>query len=340
MRALWYMKPGQVEVKDSPQPTPSAGEALVRVSHAGICGSDLTIAAGKHLTARPPLVLGHEFSGELVRINTAETGGVLRPGDKVTVFPLLSCGRCLSCRTGNQHVCRELGLIGIKRDGGMAEYVSVPATSLIKLDARADLRLAALAEPMAVAVHALRESSVSLGDHVLILGGGPIGALIALVLRHCGIQQLMVSEIQPFRKRILRELSFEVIDPTETDLVQESHSRTNQEGVDVVFEASGADAAALKMTDCVRPRGEIIVVSIFKRTVPIDLRKVAYKEIALKGIRVYTKGDFERAAQLVTSGQLPLSKVVTHEYPIGQSVEGFRLLTAGADALKVLIACS
>ena len=340
MRAICYTNPGQVEVKEAPVPSLGKGEALVKVRYAGICGSDLTIVAGKHLTAKPPLILGHEFSGELVKMDGDEAAGVFRPGDLVTVFPLLSCQRCLPCHTGNEHVCRQLGLVGIKQDGGMAEYVNVPMTSLIKLAPQVDLRIAALTEPLAVAVHSVRESSVSVGDHVLVLGGGPIGTLLALVLRHSGIQQLTVTEIHPYRKQLLKELGIKVLDPREEDVVRYALARTGQEGMDVVFEASGAEPAALSMTECARPRGEIIIVSVFKKPVPLDLRQVAYKEITLKGIRVYPRVDFERAAKLVGSNHLPLEKVISCEFPLERAVEGFQLLQNNGDALKVVINCS
>lgn len=339
MRAVYYLSLGQVGLKETAEPVPQKGEGLVKVHYAGICGSDLTIVSGKHLTAQPPLILGHEFSGELVQINEDDSPSTLRVGDRVTVFPLLSCHRCLTCRSGDEHICRELGLIGVNQDGGMAEYARVPLRSLIKLEPQTDLRLAALNEPLAVAIHSVRESRLSLGDHVLISGGGPIGTLLALVLRYCGISQLVICEIHPYRKRLLKELGFAVLDPIEEDVAQSVLSRTDQEGVDIVFEASGAEGATLNMTECVRPRGQILVVSVFKKPVPIDLRKVAYKEINLKGIRVYRRLDFERATKLVGSSQLPLDKVISCEFPLARAVEGFHLLQNHGDAVKVLIHC-
>ncbi len=340
MQAVYYLNPGQVGVKETAEPVPQKGEGLIKVHHVGICGSDLTIVSGKHLTAQPPLIIGHEFSGELVQINPDDSTSTFHLGDRVTAFPLLSCHHCLSCRTGNEHVCRELKLIGINQDGAMAEYVRVPLTSLIKLEAQADMRLAALSEPLSVGVHAVRQSLVSVGDQVLVFGGGPIGTLLALVLRHCGIRDLVVCEIHPYRKKLLRELGFEVLDPREDDVVQNSLRRTGQEGVDIVFEVSGADSAASSMTDCIRPRGQIIVVSVFKKPVPIDMRKVSYKEITLKGIRAYQRVDFERATKLVGSNQLPLGKVISCEFPLARAVEGFQLLQNQGDAVKVFIQCA
>ena len=338
MRAVYYLNPGQVEVREIDTPVPQKDEALVKVYYSGICGSDLTIATGKHLTAKPPLILGHEFSGEVVEVNDDFGRGIQR-GDHVTVFPLLACHHCHACRTGNEHVCRELGLIGIKTNGGMAEYVSVPLKSLIRLKPEADMRLAALNEPLAVAVHSVRESRVTIGDRVLVLGGGPIGVLLALVLRFAGIHDIVVSEIHPYREKALQELGFRVLDPREDNIAQNSLQRTEQEGADVVFEASGAEGLALTMTDCVRPRGQIMMVSVFKKPVPIDMRQIAYKEINLQGIRVYSRIDFERAARLIAAGEMPLEKVISCEFPLEEATEGFQLLQNHGDALKVLIKC-
>jgi len=217
MKAVVYLGPSHVKVTDVEQPLIRDGEALIRVAFSGICGTDLAIVSGKHPRAKPPLVLGHEFSGELVEINDNDGDSGFKPGNLVAVYPLLMCGKCLACRSGYAHVCRNLRLIGIDRAGSMAEYVSVPVCLLVKLDDGIDMKLAALIEPVAVAVHSIRESGIGVGDKILITGAGPIGCLLALLLRNLGYENLIISEIKPHRKRRMKEFGFEVLDPAKKD---------------------------------------------------------------------------------------------------------------------------
>ncbi|HIJ73975.1 MAG TPA: alcohol dehydrogenase catalytic domain-containing protein [Candidatus Hydrogenedentes bacterium] len=339
MKAFVYLGPGQAAVQETAAPVPGEGEGLVRVAYAGICGTDLSIAAGKHPRATAPLVLGHEFSGELVEINGPSGGSHLRKGDKVTAFPLLVCGTCLACRTGYEHVCRNLRLIGIDRDGAMAEYVSVPLSLLVKLDEEVDLSLGVLVEPLAVCVHSVRESRVQIGDNVLVSGCGPIGLLLALVLRHAGIERITLTEISPYRKDFAADLGFDVLDPTEEAFAQSVLDRSDGEGVDTLFEASAAPPAALSMAGLVRPRGEIVIVSVFKEPPAVDLRAINFKEIVLRGVRVYTRQDFQRAGELSASGKIPLEKMITHCAPLQEAPSAFDTARQGKDALKVLLDC-
>jgi len=339
MRAAVYVSPNQIEIKDRSIPAPEIGEGLVRVDYAGICGTDLAILAGKHPRAKAPLILGHEFYGELVEINDPEKEFDFGTGDKVVSFPLISCRRCLACRTGNEHICRNLKMIGIDRDGGMAEYVAIPLHLLFKIEKEIDPVLGALIEPLAVVVHSIRESSVKIGDKVLVIGAGPMGFLLALLLQYSGIDNLTISEINPFRKRKLTDLGFEVVDPAKEDIVRHVLKSTHEEGMDMLFEVSGAIAAALQMTELVKPGGMITLVSVFKEPAAVDLRAINFKEISLKGTRVYTPLDYERAIKLVSANKIPLEQVVTHRLPLIETGKGFEALKEQKDALKVIINC-
>ncbi len=337
MRAAVYVSPNQIEIKDRSVPAPEIGEGLVRVDYAGICGTDLAILSGKHPRAKAPLILGHEFYGELVEINDPEKEFDFRTGDKVVPFPLISCRRCLACRTGNEHICRNLKMIGIDRDGGMAEYVAIPLHLLFKIEKEIDPALGALIEPLAVVVHSIRESSVKIGDKVLVIGAGPMGFLLTLLLQYSGIDNLTISEINPFRKRKLTDLGFEVVDPTKEDMVQRVLESTHGEGVDVLFEVSGAAPAALQMTELVRPGGKITLVSVFKEPTTIDLRAINFKEITLKGSRVYTRIDYDRAITLAAAGKIPINEIVTHRFPLHKADKAFQIAREREESLKVII---
>lgn len=339
MRAAIYTGPNQIEVRDFADPSPKEGEGLVKVKYAGICGTDLTILSGKHPRVKPPHVFGHEFCGELVEIDDPFQKSNLKIGDRVVVFPLIPCHQCLACRTGNEHICRRLRMIGIDRDGGMAEYVSVSLQLLIKIEKEIDSVVGALIEPFAVTIHAARKSNVKIGDKVLVIGAGPIGFLLVLLLRYSGIDNLIISEINPFRRKILSNSGFEVIDPEKENIIQRILKFTHGEGVDVAFEVSGATSAALQVSELMRPGGKIILASVFKEPTLINLRAINFKEISLEGTRVYTYLDFTRAIELASSNRIPLKKVITHHILLEKVRYGFQLLKKQKETLKVIIDC-
>jgi (R,R)-butanediol dehydrogenase/meso-butanediol dehydrogenase/diacetyl reductase len=334
MTALVYAQQGRLEIQQRPVPEPGPGEALVRVRAAGICGTDLSILAGKHPRARPPLVMGHEFAGEVAQLGEAAAGFAV--GDHVTAEPLISCGHCQACRSGYPHVCQNLKLYGIDADGAFAQYVRLPVQKLRRLPASIDLTVGALVEPLSVAVHALRLSAVRLGDTVCVLGGGPIGVLVALVARLHGPRQVLLCELQPFRVRLARSLGLEVIDTAATDAVQAVLERTEGTGADVVFEVAGVSETVVAAHRMCRVRGQVVQVSNPKDLVPTDLLPLSFKELTVVGVRVYAEGDFGRAIEIAGTAGLPLARLQSEPYALEQGEEAFRRARAATDVMRVL----
>jgi (R,R)-butanediol dehydrogenase/meso-butanediol dehydrogenase/diacetyl reductase len=335
MKALRYLNPHVLKTEEIDSPVCAAGEALVRVHAAGICGSDMAIFTGKHPRAKPPLVMGHEFAGEIVEI---QSGGIETPlavGDKVTAYPLLMCGECWACRNGFSHVCRNLKLIGIDRDGGFAEYVSVPLDLIVKFPGRLSFDQGALIEPLAVAVHALEMAGKPDWQTAVVVGCGPIGLLVGLCLRYAGIESLLLCDISPQRVKRAAGLNFQAINSAEDNLLDRVTEMTDGEGADIVFECAGSAPAALQMCDLVRPRGKIVMVSVHKEPHPVDLRAITFKEISMVGIRVYTRSDFRRAVQMMPG--LPYKNVISHRIELQRGAEGFDIMGQAADACKVII---
>jgi threonine dehydrogenase-like Zn-dependent dehydrogenase len=335
MKALRYLNPHIVKTEEIDTPVCGAGEALVRVHAAGICGSDMAIFTGKHPRAKPPLVMGHEFAG---KIEAIQPGGIETPlavGDKVTAYPLLMCGECLACRNGFPHVCRDLKLIGIDRDGGFAEYVSVPLDLIVQFPDSLSFDQGALIEPLAVAVHALEMAGTPDWQNAVVVGCGPIGLLVGLCLRYAGIENILLCDISPQRVKRAAGLSFQVINSADDSLVDRVAEMTHGEGADIVFECAGSAPAALQMCDLVRPRGKIIMVSVHKEPHPVDLRAITFKEISMVGTRVYTRSDFRRAVQMMPD--LPYRDVISHRIELERGAEGFEIMGKAADACKVII---
>lgn len=337
MKAAFYEGNEQIRIGECMPVAPGAGEVQIRVSHCGICGTDLHVFHGAmdHRVTKPA-VIGHEMSGVIETVGAGVSGWAA--GDRVTVRPLDACGACPACEAGNSHICMKLKFIGIDRPGAMQKLWTVPAKTLHRLPDSLSLKEGALIEPIAVACHDVRLGEVAAGEFVVVLGGGPIGALVALVARHKGAR-VLVSEMNPFRINMLRELGFEVVNPAETDLVALVEEKTGGAGADVVFEVTSSKAGAEMMTKLPRVRGRIVVVAIFSKPIEVDLFKFFWRELSLRGARVYEAQDFEEAIQLAASGALPLDKIITNVAPLDQLEWGLRQLEKGGEVMKVLIEC-
>lgn len=331
MKAIVYESANQIAVKELAMPNVPAGWALIKVSHAGICGTDLNILAGTHPRAKAPLVMGHEFSGVLMQDIPS-----LAKGSRVVVYPLLSCGICEPCKTGNKHVCNTLKLIGIDCDGAMAEYVVAPIDTILPLPDSVSFKLGAFIEPIAVAVHAARVNGYQPGDNAIIFGCGTIGLSQALTLRHFGADNLVLVETDSTRSALAVSLGFTVWNPISDDIRALTLSRTNGNGFDWIFDCAGVQAVADLLLDVVKVKGRIVIVASYKKPASLSLFKGMAKETAILFTRVYTLKDFSIASEVV-GAEPDFEKIITHVLPADKAVEGFKLLTApGTGAVKVM----
>lgn len=338
MKAAQYEGNKTVRIVACKPVEPKADEVQIAVSYAGICGTDLHIYQG-HMESRiaAPHIMGHEMSG----IVTAVGSGVSRflPGDRVTVMPLISCGQCPACRDGHSHICHRLKFMGIETSGAFQSYWTVPSHSVLPLPDSVPLRIGALIEPLAVACHDVRMGEVSEGEYAVVIGGGPIGTLIALTARAAGAS-VLVSEINPFRLKLLEELGIPTINPIEQDVHEYVAARTGGAGCDVIFEVTSTASGAKLMTQLAKTRGRIVVVGIFSRPVEVDLHRFFWREIKLTGARVYERTDYEQAIAIAQSGRLPLDRVISAILPLEEAASGFHLMESGGDVMKVLLACN
>lgn len=307
------------------------GWALMKVSHAGICGTDLNIYAGTHPRAKAPLIMGHEFSGVV-----AQDCERFPTGTRVTVYPLISCGKCVPCTSGNRHVCNTLGLYGIDAAGGMAEYVAIPQEQLMELPEKVSLKLGAFIEPVAVAVHTLRETGFVPGDNAIVFGCGTIGLCLALTLRQFGAGDMILAENDAARRKLAEELGFETANPEETELNEIVAKYSDGNGFDQVYDCAGAASVAAGLLDAVRVKGQIVIVASYRKPPQMPFFKGMAKEASIRFVRVYRQKDFAVAAQMVEKEPL-FEKVITHVLPYEEAQKGFDLLlTPGTGAVKVM----
>ncbi|KOF10281.1 dehydrogenase [Planococcus glaciei] len=330
MKTIVYESPQTVSYREKEMPEISEGWALIKSSHAGICGSDLNIYAGAHPRATAPLILGHEFSGTMVKGHPA-----IKPGTPVTVNPLLSCGNCSSCMSGNGHVCENLQLIGIDCDGGMADFVKVPVENVVELPEGLSLALGALVEPVAVAIHAVRQGKYIPGDSAVIFGAGTIGFCVGLVLKSYGASNITIVETNELRIEKARELGFSTINPLTDNVKSEILKSTKNAGADFVFDCAGHPSVLPHVTDVVKVRGTIVMVAAYKKPAEVNLLQGMFKELSMNFIRVYTQKDFSLAAELLNQNS-EFEKLITHILPAAEAKQGFDLLTQQSNAVKVM----
>ncbi|WP_159538837.1 zinc-binding dehydrogenase [Aeromicrobium sp. 9AM] len=335
MRAAHYVGDKTVRTEPAEPLQPGPGEVQIAVAYTGLCGTDLHIVHG-NMDARVtrPLVFGHEMSGTVAAVGSNVTA--VSPGDRVTVMPLDWDGTCPACLAGHQHLCHHLNFIGIDSPGSLQELWTVPEHVVVRLPDDASLRHAALVEPVAVAAHDVRRSELASGDKVVVLGGGPIGVLIATVARHAGAD-VCVSEVDPTRLQQVEELGFRTLNARDEDVEASVTEWTGGAGADVVFEVSGAPAAVLAATALAKVRGTIVVVAIHPTPRPVDLQRVFWRELRILGARVYEREDFDRAVQLIVDGVIPADELITDVVPLEATGEAFARLEAGT-AMKMLVA--
>jgi 2-desacetyl-2-hydroxyethyl bacteriochlorophyllide A dehydrogenase len=338
MRAAFYEGQEKIRIGDCAPVAPGAGQVQIQVSHCGICGTDLHVFHGKmdHRVTFPQ-VIGHEMAGTITATGAGVTGWAA--GDRVTVRPLDPCGNCPACRAGHGHICQKLKFIGIDAPGAMQGLWTVPAHTLHRLPDNLTLQQGALVEPIAVACHDVRLGEVKAGEFVVVLGGGPIGVLVACVAKNEGAR-VVVSEINPFRLKLAASLGLETVNPIETDLVGLVNSETGGAGADVVFEVSGSAAGAAMMTKLPRVRGRVVVVAVFSDPPKVDLFQFFWRELKLAGVRVYEPEDFEKAIAIAATGRLPMDRLITNTVPLEGLGAAFRQLESGGEVMKILVSCA
>ena len=331
MLAAQYLGPDRIEAEEVEIPAIGDEEALLQVEACGFCGSDINIIAGTHPRAKAPLTVGHELSGRIAQIRSSSN--TLRVGDRVTAYPLISCGVCYACTHGNPHVCRQLRLFGFDADGGMAEFVKLPVASLMKLPEEMPAHIGALIEPLAVAVHGVARTSLEGVNLAVVLGAGPIGLLTALVAQARGLPHVLISDVLPSRLELARDLGLHAVKAGQ-DLRALVMELSDSNGADVLFECAGHPSSAREMTSLVRSRGVIINLSVFKKPVEVDMQAINFKEIQLLGSRVYERKDFQDAISLAM--QLPLGLIVSHKFSLQNVSLAFQQFRSG-EVCKVLI---
>jgi (R,R)-butanediol dehydrogenase/meso-butanediol dehydrogenase/diacetyl reductase len=334
MKAAIYRRPGCLEVSEKPIPSPKPGELLLQVRRVGLCGTDMLIfQGGMSERAVPGRILGHEMVAVIAETKNSEA---YQTGARVVVEPTVACGHCLACQRGFNHVCENLRFLGIDADGALQEFWSVPADRLHSIPASVSDDHATMIEPLAVAVHDVRLAAIQPEETVAVIGGGPIGLMIALLARRTGARAIIL-ETNAHRLAFARNLGFQVCDVSLQDPAEVVQDFTRGAGADVVFEVSGSATGARLMTALAAVRGRLIAVGIQSRETSLDLFQIFYRELSLQGVRAYTREDFAEAIRLIASGDIQLGAFISGRFPLGDVQAAFELVLSGAPVIKTLI---
>jgi (R,R)-butanediol dehydrogenase / meso-butanediol dehydrogenase / diacetyl reductase len=336
MSALYYEGQGAFSVGACVVQPPGPGEVRLDVAYCGVCGTDLHIAHGA-MDARVARhqVIGHEMSGTVAELGPGVDGVAV--GDPVVVRPLDARGETAADR-GFSHISRSLKFLGIDAPGALQASWTVPAFTLHRVPDGVDLRHAALAEPLAVACHDVRRGELAEGALALVIGGGPIGLLIALVARSRGAR-VLVAEPDSTRRELAVGLGFAALDPGAEDIAAAVAQASDGAGADVVFEVSGSAAGILAATQHAAIRGRVVVVAIFPEPTPVALFDLFWKELEVRGARVYEPEDFDAALALLADGTLGAERLITAVEPLQRVPDVLDELSGGRAAMKILVDC-
>ena len=337
MKASRFLGNKTFAVTDLPTPHAGPGELVLRNQVCGVCGTDVHIYHGEPGSAdvNPPVVLGHEYSGEVVEVGEGVTGFAV--GDHVTVDPNIYCGHCAYCQNGKKQLCPSMEAIGVTRDGGFAQYSRIPAAQAFKLEPTVPWEAAAMAEPLACCLHGIDLAGIQVGDKVCVVGGGAIGLLMVQLAKLSGASQIVLSEPNEKRRQVGLQLGANAaIDPTRPD-AQEAFAQVLGGGANVVIECVGNVPAVKSAFQFAGKGATVLLFSVPKvdATFDLPLFDVYKKELTIKGSFV-NPDTHARAVALINSGKVDFGPIITHRFTLDQLPEAIAMQMSDA-SIKVVV---
>ena len=336
MRAVVLEAPGSLRVDDRPPPAPGPSEVLVDVLTSGICGTDVSIFAGK-IPVRHPLVMGHEMFGRIASVGQRVTD--LVAGARVIVDPVISCGVCFWCSKGQGNLCPEGALLGRDRDGGFREVMSVPASNVYEVPEAIEDSVAPLLQVLTVCIHGARTTPLFPGDSALVIGLGVSGLLHLQLAKARGARPLIGITRSEAKRSLARSLGADLtLDPADPQLEQSIKEATEGRGPDVVIECAGKVETLAQAIDLVRVGGRVVLFgTITADHGALPFYSLYLKEVTIANPRAAKPEDFPAAIELASSGAVRLAPLVTHTYPLEAAREAIEM-SRSSGSLKVLLA--
>lgn len=331
MKALVKLRPEKgIWMQEIPVPEIGVNDVLIKIIKTSICGTDLHIYKWDdwaQKTIKPPMTIGHEYVGEIVDMGSGVKN--LKIGDRVTGEGHIACGHCRNCRRGKLHVCENTLGVGVNRDGAFAEYLSLPAENVVKLDPRIPDEIASIMDPFGNATHTALSFRL-IGEDVLITGAGLIGSMATAICRFAGARYVVVSDLSDYRLEIARKMGATLtVNPSKGESIRQAVEKLGMRGFDVGLEMSGSPAAFREMIDNMYNGSKISLLGILPNNTTVDWNEIIFKALTLKGI--YGREMWEtwyQMEQMLISG-IDLTPVITHRFSIDEYQKGFEVMESG-----------
>ncbi|WP_233964176.1 zinc-binding alcohol dehydrogenase family protein [Pectobacterium versatile] len=312
MNTLICQEPKKLVWKKREIPIPGESETLIKIKAVGICGTDIHAWGGNQPFFSYPRVLGHEICGEVV--DTGKNVHQFKKGQQVAVIPYVACQQCPACKSGRTNCCEKISVIGVHQDGGFSEYLAVPATNVLLAEG-IDPQAAALIEPYAISAHAVRRAKVQRGEHVLVVGAGPIGLGAAAIAKADGAQVVVADTSAARREHVIANLNLPVVDPSTEDFEAQLRAEFGGSLAEKVIDATGNQHAMNNTINLIRHGGSIVFVGLFKGDLQFSDPEFHKKETTMMGSRNATLEDFAKVGRLMSEGKLTAEMMLTHRYP-------------------------
>jgi len=337
MRQAVMTEPGKIEFGDVAEPKVGKGQILLRVKQIGVCGSDVHVNHGKHPFTSYPVVQGHEFSGQVEAVGEGVTK--VKVGDKATARPQLVCGKCQPCRRGDYNICDVLRVEGFQAPGCAQDLFVTTEDKIVPLPDSLTYEQGALIEPTAVGVHSTGRAPELKGKNVAVLGAGPIGNLVAQVVRCRGAKNILITDLSDFRLEIAKKCGIANTSNAGKESLADAAKRVfGEEGFDVAFEAVGAEATMDAAVQNIEKGGFIVVLGVFGEKPRIDMSIVGDREQTIIGTLMYKHEDYVKAVELIASGEVITEPLVTKHFPFEQYAAAYKFIDEQGDkTLKVMI---
>ncbi len=336
MRKLIVTEPRHLSICQEEPPVPGPGEVGIRVAYCGICGSDIHAFQGKHPFISLPFNPGHEFSGTVFAVGKEVSG--FTAGDRVVCEPNLVCGKCPNCRTGRYNICDNLKVMGCQSHGAMADCFLAPQEKTLHLPQALSLRDAVLVEPLSVGVHAVRVGGALFNRNVAIFGAGTIGLMVLVNVMRAGAKDVAVVDLSEHRLHLARKLGAScTFNAGQADLLDRLQRSKPDEGYEVIFECVGVEKSVNDAVELVRKGGRIVVCGVFADDIRFKVKYIQDREIEMVGSLMYTRRDVQNAIDLLASGRLNTSLIISREYPLDRAEEAFAEAVRGNETIKVIL---
>ncbi|MFE3575134.1 zinc-binding dehydrogenase [Lysinibacillus sp. NPDC059133] len=336
MKQAIMTKPATIIFQEVDVPAVGDNQVKLAIKKIGVCGSDIHVYHGQHPYTHFPVVQGHEIAAEVVEVGTNVFS--VQIGTKVTVQPQVVCGECFPCQNGMYHVCEDLKVMGFQTTGLASEYFVVDADKLTVLPDSLSFDKGAMVEPLAVAVHAVKRV-LNIGDKdVLVIGGGPIGNLVAQTAKAFGANKVVVSELSEARLEMARKVGLEIIDNKSEDLQEGIIRHFGMRKADVIFECVGSSLTVANSINIARKGSTVVIVGVVSNLTEVNMGFVQDRELQILGTAMYQSQDFDKAVELLINKEVEVESLITNHVKFEDYLEAYHIIEDNKDkVMKVVI---